>query len=101
MYNKHITVDKKLFFMCLITLINILIIGPLGWIISELWTASKIYVEYTKNQLSSINTEIHTLHIESAKTYLTKKEFSEFWHNYRKEIEYLDSKIEDKSEEKH
>ena len=98
MDTKHTTLDIKQFFMIIVTMINILVLGPLGWIISELWTTSKLYVEDTKNKLSSINTEIHALHIETAKTYVTKKEFSEFWHSYRKEIEYLDSKIEDKSE---
>ncbi len=87
---KHsVTLSYKQVGVIILLLMNLIIIGPGGWILKTLWSEANTFKTETEDQIEKLKVEIGEVRVE----YVTRSSFSGYREQMAKNIRYLDSKV--------
>ena len=95
MEKDSVTLSYKQIGAIVLVLMNLIILGPGGWILKTLWVESRNFRLDTKETLDDLQKQIGEVRVELSSGYVTRKAFSDYREQVAESIRYLDSKVAD------
>ena len=74
-------------------LINLVIVGPGGWMLKTLWSEARDFETDTEEQFEKVKTELGDIRIDVSSNYVTRQAFSTYREQMGETIRHLDSKV--------
>ncbi|WP_420588197.1 hypothetical protein [Bacterioplanoides sp.] len=93
MSTESITLSYKQIGAIVLVLVNILLVGPGGWILKHLWDETQTFRNETKDQIDDLQKQLSELQVELSTNYLPRKSFSNYKEEMGEALRHLDSKI--------
>ena len=88
-----ITLSYKQIGVVALVIVNIILVGPGGWILKEFWSEAKTFRTDTDKKFDDLDDEIQKLSEKLSDKFLTKSSFSQYKEEMGETIRHLDSKI--------
>ena len=93
MANDSLTLSYKQIGAIVLVLLNLIILGPGGWILKTLWDDTVTFREETDKTLDDLQKEIGEIRVDMSSGYVTKQSFDGYREQMAENIRYLDSKV--------
>ena len=93
MSKESITLSYKQIGAIALVLINIILVGPGGWMLKHLWSETRKFRTDTETQIDNLQKPLHELHVDLSEKYVTRKSFADYREQMSETIRHLDSKI--------
>lgn len=93
MSKESITLSYKQLGAIALVLVNIILVGPGGWVLNHIWSETKKFRTDTELQINDLQKELNQLHVDLSEKYVTRKSFSDYREQMGETIRHLDSKI--------
>ena len=93
MEKDSVTLSYKQIGAIVLVLMNLIIIGPGGWILKTLWNDTKTFRLETKETLDDLQKQIGEVRVDVSSNYVTEQAFIGYREQMAESIRYLDSKV--------
>ncbi len=88
-----ITLSYKQIGLIALVIVNIILVGPGGWILKELWSEAKTFKTETEEQIDELKNQLSELEVDLTAKCVTRKSFADYREEMGENIRHLDSKI--------
>ncbi len=93
MEKDSVTLSYKQIGAIVLVLMNLIIIGPGGWILKTLWDDTKTFRTETGETLDDLQRQIGEVRVDVSSNYVTRQAFTGYREQVAENIRYLDSKV--------
>ena len=93
MEKDSVTLSYKTIGAVVLVLMDLIIIGPGGWILKTLWDDTKTFRLGTKETLDDLQKQIGEVRVDVSAGYVTRQAFSDYREQMAENIRHLDSKV--------
>ena len=93
MSRDSITLSYKQIGAIALVVANLILIGPGGWLLKNLWSQANSFKNETKLKLDDLDKEINLLKVGLPEQYVSQEIFSQHLEEMGETIRHLDSKI--------
>ena len=93
MEKDSVTLSYKTIGAVVLVLMDLIIIGPGGWILKTLWSDTMRFRTETEDQLEELKRQIGEVRVDVSSGYVTRQAFSDYREQMAENIRYLDSKV--------
>ncbi len=93
MSRDSVTLSYKQIGAIALVIMNLVIIGPGGFLLRHFWNESKTFKDDTELTLDDLKEQINQLQVDLSGMYVTRKSFSDYREQMGETIRHLDSKI--------
>lgn len=88
-----VTLSYKQIGAIVLVLLNLIIIGPGGWMLKTLWSDTITFRTDTEEKLEDLQNQIGEVRVDVSSNYVTRQAFSGYREQMAESIRYLDSKV--------
>lgn len=88
-----VTLSYKQIGAIVLVLLNLVVIGPGGWILKTLWEDTKTFRLETGETLDDLQKQIGEVRVDLSSGYVTRKAFSDYREQMGENMRHLDSKV--------
>ncbi len=93
MSKESITLSYKQLGAIALVLVNIILVGPGGWMLKHLWSETTTFRTDTETQIDELKNQLSKLEVDLTAKCVTRKSFSDYREEMGETIRHLDSKI--------
>ena len=93
MSKDSVTLSYKQIGAIVLVLLNLIIIGPGGWMLKTLWSDTITFRTETEEKLEDLQNQIGEVKVDVSSNYVTRQTFSGYREQMAESIRYLDSKV--------
>ncbi len=96
MINKDsVTLSYKQLGMIALVILNILIVGPGGWVLKTVWSDTKNFQTEVRKKFETFSSELATYKVDVTSGFVPQQTFAAYREQMEERIRYLDSKVGD------
>ena len=93
MSKASITLSYKSLGAIALVIVNLIVVGPGGWVVGHLWNQAEAFRLETEQELKDLNDKMEQIRVEISSGYVTRQSFSGFREQMDEALRHLDNKI--------